>query len=129
MVFGSGLHPLTLNLGAALVLPASFAAGVESGVLVAAAVAFTFFYGAANGLMTITRGTVPLVLFDYRSYGTLVGKLLVPSFFVSAAAPIVYAFTIDHGGERMALFVSISVAAIALAAAVVLKVRFDPKRA
>jgi hypothetical protein len=111
------------------VLPLCFTAALGSGRFFAAALGFTFFYGAANGVMTITRGTVPLVLFDYKSYGALVGKLLVPSFFVSAAAPIVYAFTIDHGGERAALFLSIAVAAIALAAAAVLKLRFAPKSA
>ncbi len=124
VLFGRGLHPLDLNLGAALVLPLCFVAALASGVSIPAAIAFAFFYGAANGVMTITRGTVPLVLFDYRSYGSLVGNLLVPSFFVSAAAPIVYAFTIEHGGERMSLFVSIAVASVTLAAAVALKLKF-----
>ena len=30
-------------------------------------------YGACNGLLTIARGTLPLALFDYRSYGAVVG--------------------------------------------------------
>lgn len=124
VLFGHGVHPLSLNLSASLAMPLCFIAALASGVSVLAAVAFAFFYGAANGVMTITRGTVPLVLFDFRSYGSLVGNLLVPSFFVSAVAPIIYAFTIDRGGERLALFVSIGVASTTLAAALALKLRF-----
>lgn len=124
VLFGHDLHPLTLNLLASLVVPLCFVAALGSGASIAAAIAFAFLYGAANGLMTITRGTVPLVLFDYRSYGSLVGNLLVPSFFVSAAAPIVYAFTIERGGEPMALGLSMIVGATVLAAAATLKSKF-----
>lgn len=124
VLFGRRLHPLSLNLAASLSLPLCFAAALATGASIAAAVAFAFGYGTANGLMTITRGTVPLVLFDYRGYGSLVGKLLVPSFFVSAAAPIAYAYTIDRGGERVALLVSIVVAVIAVTAAIALKWKF-----
>src|SRR3546814_16639976 len=90
VLFGGRLHPTGLNLIAALVLPVCFVAGLFGG-LVPAAIAFAFLYGAGNGLLTITRGTLPLVLFDPRTYGALVGRLLVPSFFISAAAPLAYA--------------------------------------
>ena len=40
-------------------------------------------YGACNGLLTIARGTLPLALFDYRSYGAVVGGLLIPSFLLT----------------------------------------------
>jgi hypothetical protein len=126
VLFGHGVHPLDLNLVASLALPFCFVAALASGASILAAVAFAFIYGAANGVMTITRGTVPLVLFDFRSYGGLVGNLLVPSFVVSAAAPIVFAFTIERGGEPIALLVSIGVASIAFAAALALKLRFSP---
>lgn len=128
VLFGHGLHPLALNLGAALALPLCFMAALGSGISLLAALAFTFIYGGANGVMTITRGTVPLVLFGYTSYGALVGNLLVPSFFVAAAAPIAYAFVIDFGGEQMALLLSIVVAMSTLGAAIALKARFDPRR-
>lgn len=126
VLFGHGVHPLNLNLAASLALPLCFVAALASGQSIVAAVAFAFVYGAANGVMTITRGTVPLVLFDFRSYGGLVGNLLVPSFVVSAAAPIVYAFMIERGGEPIALLVSIGVASIAFAAALALKLKFSP---
>jgi len=128
VLFGQRLHPLSLNLLASLTLPLSFIAALASAVSITAAVVFAFFYGTANGLMAITRGTVPLVLFDYRGYGSLVGKLLAPSFFVSAAGPIVYAYTIEQGGERAALLVSIAVAAVTVTAALALKWKFGRPR-
>ena len=67
--------------------------------------------------MTITRGTLPLVLFDPSRYGAIAGRLLVPGFLCSAAAPIVYAAVIEQLGEAAALWLSAALAAITLAAA------------
>ena len=122
--YGGRLHPLTLNLLAALVLPVCFAAGLFSGQLIAAAIAFTLVYGAGNGILTITRGTLPLVLFDHRTYGALVGRLLVPSFLFSAVAPLGFALVIERLGEAGALVLSILIALTTLAAAIALRLRF-----
>lgn len=121
---GSRLHPLGLGVLASLVLPVGFAAGLWSGRSVLAAVAFAFLYGAGNGLATITRGTLPLVLFDHRTYGTVVGRLLTPSFLVAAAAPWVYALVIERFGERAAMHLSLVAAGVALAGAVALRLVF-----
>ena len=124
ILFGRRLDPLTLNLLAAALLPACFIAGMFSGQFVLAALTFAFVYGAGNGVLTITRGTLPLVLFDSRGYGAFVGRLLVPSFAVAAAAPVIYAFVIDGFGEAGALYLSAAVAAVILAASVVAVIRF-----
>jgi MFS family permease len=124
VLFGGRLHPLTLNLLAASVLPVCFAAGLFSGRLIAAAIAFALIYGAGNGLLTITRGTLPLVLFDHRTYGALVGRLLVPSFLLSAVAPFGFALVIERIGEAGALALSILIALTTLAAALALRWRF-----
>jgi MFS family permease len=124
VLFGRRTPPLKLNVFAALVLPPCFAAGLLSGELTSAALAFAFFYGAGNGIVTITRGTMPLVLFDHRAYGPLVGKLLAPSFFLSAAAPIAYATLIERCGERAALDLSIALALIVLVSSAALQRRF-----
>jgi MFS family permease len=121
VVFGGRLHPLSLNLLAASTLPVCFIAGLWSGQAVAAAIAFALLYGASNGIMTITRGTLPLVMFDHRTYGTLVGRLLVPSFLLSAVSPLAYALVIEHLGDAGALVLSILIALTTLAAALVLK--------
>nr|WP_249122912.1 MULTISPECIES: MFS transporter [unclassified Bradyrhizobium] len=129
VLFGAGLHPLALNLVACATLPFAFVAGLFSGEAGLAALAFAFVYGAANGIVTITRGTLPLMLFDPGSYGALVGRLLVPGFIVSAAAPLAYAAVIGHFGEAGALWLSVAVAAIVAAAAAWLVVAFRPARA
>ena len=124
VLFGTRVHPLDLNLAAAAVLPLGFAAGLLSGELAAAAIAFALLYGVGNGLLTITRGTLPLVLFDHRVYGALVGRLLVPSFLLSAAAPLAHAVVIERFGDAAALHLSVAVAVVTLGAAIMLKVRF-----
>jgi hypothetical protein len=50
----------------------------------------------------------------------------VPSLVLSAAAPITYAFVIDRVGESGALYLSIGLASLALAAALALKGMFPP---
>ena len=85
VLFGRRVAAIDLNLIASIGLPLCFIAGLWGGVSVAAAVTFTFVYGASNGLLTITRGTVPLALFDPATYGTLVGNLITPGLILSAA--------------------------------------------
>lgn len=58
----------------------------------------------------IVRGTLPLTLFDLAGYGRLVGRLLVPSFVLAAAAPSAYAALLDWGGAAAALAASMAVA-------------------
>jgi hypothetical protein len=124
ILFGRRIHPLTLNLLGGLLLPVCFAAGLLSGQLAVAAVALAFLSGAGNGILAITRGTLPLVLFDPRAYGAVTGRLLVPSLVLSAAAPVTYAFVIERAGETGALVLSIGLGALALAAAMALRVMF-----
>jgi predicted MFS family arabinose efflux permease len=121
---GSRLHPLTLAVLATALLPVAFLAGLFSGQLVVAGIAFAFLYGAGNGLVTIVRGTLPLVLFEPGAYGSLVGRLLAPSFILAALAPLAYAVVIENFGDGAAFALSAAVAAVVLAAAVTLRLRF-----
>ena len=124
ILFGRRIHPLTLNLLGVVLLPVCFAAGLLSGQLVAAAIALSFLSGAGNGILAITRGTLPLVLFDPRTYGAVTGRLLVPSLVLSAAAPITYALVIDRAGAAGALYLSIGLGSLALVAAMALALMF-----
>lgn len=90
---GRGAHPLLVaRLGGAL-LPLGALALVLAGPAGApgAAVAFVVLYGASNGIMTISRGAVPLALFGPRGYPVLMGRLALPILVVQAAAPMVTA--------------------------------------
>jgi hypothetical protein len=52
----------------------------------------------------------------------------VPSFLLSAAAPLSYALLIERFGTRAALHLSIGVSAVMLGASIVLRARFGPSR-
>ncbi|CAN7676949.1 MFS transporter [Bosea sp. LjRoot90] len=124
VLFGSRTSPFDLNLVACLVLPLCFVVGLAGGASAIAALVFAFAYGAGNGVLTITRGTLPLMLFDPRSYGAYVGRLLAPGFFLSAAAPLGYALLIERYGASAALILSGALAVAMLVAAILLRRHF-----
>lgn len=128
VLFGARLSPLTLGVIAAGLLPLGFFFGLYSGALVAAGAAFAFVYGASNGLLAIVRGTQPLVLFDPRTYGALMGRLTAPGFIVSALAPVAYARLIEVAGYEAALHLSLGLGLIAFACCLLLWWRFRPGR-
>ena len=124
VALGSRLHPLTLTLAVGAMLPLCFLLALLSGGNLYASAAYALLYGACNGLMTITRGTLPLALFDFRSYGSLVGALLIPSFLLTATAPVAYAYLIAGYGARGAMAMSVGLAAAICAAALTLRCKF-----
>ena len=121
VVFGRGLHPLDLGVLASALLPLCFLAGLLTGRSVAAGMAMALLYGAGNGLLTIVRGAAPLVLFDPTTYGTVVGRLLAPGFYLSALGPLAYAALIDRYGDLAALWASAALGLAALAASLLLR--------
>ena len=112
---GGRLHPLDLGALSCAVLPITLAFAPLAGTSLAAALVFSIGGGAGNGLVTIARGAVPLVLFDHRAYGTITGRIAAPAFWFSALAPFAVALVLDHGGAAAALA---TLAVPALAAAV-----------
>ena len=128
VAFGSRLHPTALNLVASAILPSCFAIGLAAVWNPAAAVAYAFLYGTSNGLLTITRGSLPLVLFDPRSYGAVVGALLVPSFLLTAFAPVSYAYVLERHGSMAVLGGSALLGAIVLAASLAIRARYGGER-
>jgi MFS family permease len=120
IVFGKRLDPLQLNVIATALIPLGFLSLAAGGASVVAGVAFALLYGVGNGVATITRGSVPLVLFGAASYGALVGRLLVPSFVLSAVAPLAYAETAARFGARGTVMLSLLVSLLALAASLAL---------
>lgn len=55
-------------------------------------------YGAGNGVYSIARGTVPLVLFGPERYAGLVGRLARPGLIAQALAPPLGAFLLVRIG-------------------------------
>lgn len=126
---GGRLHPLDLTVLACALLPLTLAVLPFAGVSVAAAFVFAVGGGMGNGLVTVARGALPLVLFDPTVYGALTGRLGAPAFWASALAPVSVAAVLDRWGATGAI-VALAVPAIAAAAAALaLRLRFPPGRA
>jgi MFS family permease len=93
------VHPLVSARIAALLHPIGAAVFVLIGP--AAAVAFTVFYGAGNGLLTIARGTVPLAVFGPLGYGERTGLLGAPARAAQALAPLLFGLLLNAMGASV----------------------------
>jgi MFS family permease len=96
----AGAHPVAVAL--LLVLGAPFAA------------LFVIIHGAGNGLLTITRGTLPLALFGPVGYGQRQGFITAPARASQAFAPLLFGLLLDdYGAASLWLTALLGVAAVA----------------
>lgn len=63
-----------------------------------AALAFTLLHGAGNGVLTIAKGTLPLLYFGPQGYGERQGLLMVPARIAQALAPVVFGVLMQRIG-------------------------------
>jgi MFS family permease len=98
IVFARNLHAMTVGRIAIGVLPISFILLLFSGGGFAAIVAFTLLMGAAQGVITIVRGAVPLALFGTNGYGAVLGMLATPILIVNAVSPTIFAMIVERWG-------------------------------
>jgi MFS family permease len=103
--------------GLALLLP---------GVSIPAAAAFALVVGAANGVCTVTRGSLPLSLFGPLGFGAMMGRIAAPYLIVQAAAPVTLALVIQYRSDAAGLALSLAFAFVALVCFMVLR---EPRRA
>jgi MFS family permease len=71
-----------------------------------AAVPFVLLHGGGNGLLTIARGTLPLMLFGAAGYGLRTGLIAAPARILQGAAPLLFGLVLDRGGPLYALLLS-----------------------
>lgn len=102
-LFARRVHPLLIARGAVSALLIGFAMLEIVGVSAATAAIFMLMFGGANGLITITRGAVPLSLFGAAGYGRVIGRLAAPFLLMQAAAPLVMAFVVERVSDPAAL--------------------------
>jgi MFS family permease len=114
--FARNLHPLDIARFAIGLLLFAFLLLVLLGVPASVAATFSILFGAANGLMTISRGTVPLALFGPSGYGGVIGRIAGPSLILQAAAPLVIAFAAERVSDVAALAIIACMAGLSLAA-------------
>lgn len=113
VVGGHRFDPLMTGRVALGTLLASIALLLAMPASLGTAVAFAAFYGAAQGLVTIARATVPLQLFGANGYGALMGRITGLRFLANAASPFLFASAMTHLGIDTALWISGMIAALA----------------
>ena len=119
--FGRNVHPLWVARIALTVLLSGFVMLAFAGFTVAAAAVFALMFGGANGLITITRGALPLALFGAHGYGRLIGRLAGPFQIMQAAAPLVMAFAVERFSDPLALALAAAFAACAFVCFVLIR--------
>lgn len=92
--FQRRIHPMLSARLAALAHPAGAAIFLMLGAPFASA--FVLLHGAGNGIMTIAKGTLPLVLFGPQGYGAKQGVLMVPARIAQASAPWLFGLCLDR---------------------------------
>ena len=82
--------------------------------------AFALLHGAGNGILTIAKGTLPLLVFGPVDYGARQGFLMIPARFAQAAAPWLFGLAVDRFGAG-SLWISAAVGAGGLVALALLE--------
>ncbi|EAO5494384.1 MFS transporter [Salmonella enterica] len=113
IAMGSRGSALGLNLIVGILLPCCFMISLLGQTSIVGTGLFVLGYGAVNGLSTLVRATLPLTLFDPRLYASRMGTLLMPSFFLSALAPSLYASFRERFGDTGMLIISLVFACVA----------------
>lgn len=108
--FLRNVHPLLSARIAAAMHPLGVLALAVLGA--PAAPIFGILHGAGNGILTIAKGTLPLVIFGPHGYGHRQGLLMVPARVAQALAPWLFGLALDRWGAG-ALAVSVTVGSLA----------------
>ncbi|MEA2942824.1 MAG: hypothetical protein QOD09_3353 [Bradyrhizobium sp.] len=106
--------PLWIARGAVTLTALAFAMLALVGASPLVAALFAIAFGAANGVMTIARGALPLLMFGPVGYGRVIGRIARPGLFVQALAPFVVASAIERFSDRIVLEMGIVGALLAL---------------
>jgi len=114
------MSPLVSARIAASLHPIAVGALLAGGAPMAAA--FVLIHGAGNGMLTITRGTLPLALFGPVGYGRRQGIITAPARAAQALAPYGFGLMVDAQGAQ-ALWLTAALGLAAMAALFVLRAR------
>lgn len=102
--FGRNLKAMTIARIAIGVVPASLILLFLANGDLSQLVAFTLLLGAAQGVITIVRGAVPLALFGAKGYGAVLGVIATPILLVNAFSPTIFALLVDQFGWQISLY-------------------------
>ena len=112
------VHPLFSARIAAALHPLGAGALLIAGPM--AAPVFGVMHGAGNGILTIAKGTLPLVIFGPQGYGHRQGLLMAPARMAQALAPWLFGLALDSWGGR-AFMLSAGIGTVAWIALLLLR--------
>jgi len=117
------LHPLVSARIATMAHPAAAVALLFGGP--ALAPLFASLHGGGSGLLSISRGALPLALFGPNGYGRRQGLIALPSNIATATAPLIVGLSLDFTGPSAVLLMT---TALAIAATLALLALRAPQR-
>lgn len=126
ILLGRRLKATHLGLIAFGLLPVAIGIFAIGGFGLTAALVFALLYGASNGLVTIAKGAVPLVLFGRKGYGEMLGILSAPNLVLNAAAPLLFAMLLGLVTPQAALLIA-GIAALLSGGAMLWLARLNPR--
>lgn len=109
-------HPLSVALVSGLSVPLALVALLVPLDSLALAALFAVLFGAGQGLASIVRGSVPMVLFGTSGIGAQLGRLAALRSILGAAAPFLFALGVAGLGTDLTLVLCVGLAASGLAA-------------
>jgi MFS family permease len=121
MALGGRFSAISMAVFAIALLPVSFVILYLSNGGVLMGFIFALAYGVSNGLVTIARGALTLVIFGSRGYGERFGKVTVASGITGASAPILAGLGLDAFGVAQLIVVLFFIACGSLALMLLLR--------
>lgn len=105
MVLGRRYHPAWTMVASVALVTAGLLLLLLDAPLPALAL---ILYGAGNGIHTIARGALPLVLFSPDRYALFMGRLAFPSLIMQASAPWIGASLLSGNGSMMLVVLTLA---------------------
>ena len=128
IVFARNMQPINLARVPVWLMPLAFAVLIAIAGGIGPALVFTVCFGAANGLITIVRGALPLALFGTEGYGRILGVLATPYLLINAVAPVAFAIVIEYGGYQLGQWTLLGFAIISVIAMEILAIWYSRRR-
>ncbi|MBN9042759.1 MAG: MFS transporter [Rhizobiales bacterium 62-47] len=120
-MFASRTSPLWVARVAILAMAVAFSLMAILGISPLVAAVFAIMFGAANGVMTIVRGALPLHLFGPAGYGRVIGRIARPALILQALAPFAVASAIEGLSDSVVLELGALGAIVALGCFIVVR--------
>jgi len=118
------MHPLVSARIATMSHPAAAVALLLGGP--ALAPLFAALHGGGSGLLSISRGALPLALFGPNGYGRRQGLIALPSNIATATAPLIVGLSLDFAGPTAVLLMTTALAIAATLALLALRAPQTP---